>query len=93
MVVEIKHEGVDWIQLALVRIQWWAFMSQITNLKFPKGGNFLTSYAIKYSASSSYVEENLCLRACENKQSSASKERSYEVCFEFSRPDSESLHR
>jgi hypothetical protein len=32
---EIGIDGANWIQLAQDRVQWWAFVSMVMNLRFP----------------------------------------------------------
>jgi hypothetical protein len=32
---EIGIDGANWIQLAQDRVQWWAFVSTVVNLRFP----------------------------------------------------------
>jgi hypothetical protein len=41
---QVGCEHVDWINLAQDRIEWWALVKTIMNLRFPqKSGNLLTS--------------------------------------------------
>jgi hypothetical protein len=37
---EIGINGANWIQLAQYRVQWWAFMNTVMNLRVPKGRIF-----------------------------------------------------
>jgi hypothetical protein len=40
---EILYEDVNWVHLAQVRVQWWAPVNTVMNIRVPcKAGNFLT---------------------------------------------------